>query len=784
MAYYKFLDEDELAEARFKASKSTLGKKDLSNIFGRDGSGSRLSREESVTKLLSEDDEDKDKGFLDSIIGTPLKAAGSGALKALTWTGDKALQGVREVDKAIDLDVLGWQPKADAGGVPQNFREAVSAPESLNKTGAAGLAIGAVDTALTAAIDPLTYVTLGAGAAAKGAATQGARQSSGRTLRFAGREVAPLPSRVDEALDSARTSIAGSKGGKALREAFVPRAPLVDAAGGSTAATRAMADVVGQAQERGIVRQADIVTKAPYLLDDILERAAKTTGLSVDDILRQVGQTKDELTDALITKGIGKSTKILSRDVLRAATAAGVDTSPDTVNTFIKRRLPKEGAEDWVKFGDVYVPKEIKEKVFNLARPEANSELVNSSRELMSNLRSTTLLNPASAIPYTTRNIANGIEFNIMDGVFAGPKGYRESMTLVRSVKEAGASLGAKASPDEFASELRRRGLSETQVDEAMALKNEGVIKTQITEYTDIGAQSLERQTGERLGESKIGRLAEKITRPGAIANQYVEETARTVNALHKMRNQGMSAADAAFSANRAHISYSPANFTKFERNTIKPVAFFYSFVARNPGVVARATMTRPGVMAALTRAGLGFGDAEGPQNSFGEPLGWHPDTPGMSAWQAPNELAKPGEGLNPILSFLADPKKGERSGTDLLKDLVPPAGSVIRWGEAISGDRDRPLDTELKKLSGVKFGVDYDARRYRDKIEERMARAIEEGKEFRPSVLDRLIVEAEKREIPEPYSKSKAQLARALKEAGMRNDHLADILRPRNKDK
>ncbi|HEV2122309.1 MAG TPA: hypothetical protein VGW38_06005, partial [Chloroflexota bacterium] len=405
MGYYKFLDEDQLAEARFQASKKFHGKKDLDNIFGSDGGsggGSMAERGEMVSKLLSEPDKEEDKGFLDSIIA-PFAAAGGGVLKALRWTGDKALQGVRAVDKAIPVDVAGWQPKDDAGGIPKNFREAVSAPESLSPTGPAGVALGALDTALTASIDPLTYVTLGAGAAAKGAATQGSKLATERTIRFAGKEVMPVPRKVDAALDSARTSIAGTKVGRTYREAFVPRAPLVDAAGGSTAATRAMADVIGGAQEGAVARQADIVAKAPFIVDDYLEQSAKQVGMTVDDMLARTSKTKEQLTDDMRSTLIGHSTKMLSRDVLKAAKNAGVDTSPDATKTFIKEKLPKKGAEDWVKFGDAYVHKDIKEKVFNLARPEATDELVKGSRALMSDLRSATLLGSPAVIPYTAR---------------------------------------------------------------------------------------------------------------------------------------------------------------------------------------------------------------------------------------------------------------------------------------------------------------------------------------------------------------------------------------------
>ncbi len=429
---------------------------------------------------------------------------------------------------------------------------------------------------------------------------------------------------------------------------------------------------------------------------------------------RKIEGTIDELADEgldyvddpvkLIRSSSRGATEVLSNARLadelgEAARKQGLEIVRDT---------PKAG---WTKIApDRYLPDDIARDVFNLQKAGTHRAAVRNYDHMTGIIRGLTILNPLNAPGYLARNLQSSVLFNVINGV-VDPTLYSRAFTLRKALNDATKSLVGKSSDDKMRAALAAQGLDERQVAEAMAMRKENIIPPGRAVYDDLYELAPQTERGRKLAkEGPWGtRTANKV-------NQLQEDTVRGAHFLRKL-DEGLDSGEAARLTRRTHIDYSAVGFTRFERDYVKRVAFFYSFLRKAPPMIVRATVQRPGTAAILQRAGLGFTDPDTPVNEYGDPIGPYLETPGQFVSQLPYELEgivddPEGQGV-PLLQLLLDPES-RRDPEEAARTALPPVDKFLRDLEAVTSEDDEKLERLLRGLVGVKTGVDYSKERQR----------------------------------------------------------------------
>lgn len=791
---YKYLSPDELFDVRRKAIRSTIGKKNLADLFG--AASARTQAGEDALRAIDEDDEpsfgDRFKGALGGAIdvlsrpgravlevgrGTSLlkgKIGGGGnALKVLTGNADEIQGGEANLRSAMSID-------PNAGGRPA----------------------GALDTIGSALVDPFSWVTLGTGGAAKAGLTavaRGAGDDVAQAIRQggvrAGDEVlasrSALQTTVPGLDPAARAAIgqADPRLASRLADAFPRRAEEV-------AGARSVREVLEGAADTGLTNRN---------LDDVVSRQLRTLdrrgrgGIGFAGLQTGVGtgfgsgaaQAFRPLHRLLSpTAAVGDEFGQVGRDAVDAAIHTGANvrrvahkeladqfSETGALDDAVKDRVRKAMADDldqlgggrlvsgeakdgWVKLAeDQYVPKVVKEALDQAIR-KPPSDALRAFDSATSVLKRYTTLGPLNAIPHVSRNIISNKMFAGMFGGVTDPRLYEESWRLREGLKAA-----QKADDLSPAGVARALGVDEgdMSVRRALAMHDQQLVGRGSAAVDDIGQEGRKPLPGTKWA-SQVNEFDEEMTR-GAVFLKGLDE--------------GLDPRLAAKKSRHAMLDYSDEGLTQFERERLQRVVFFYKFPRRAVPAGMEFMVRYPGAAGAISEAG--FGVATGARNEYNEKIGPYLDTPLEATVGTLFELAADPTGMvNPVLREAASGLSG--NGVDFAKAL-PPLGQAKRMFEA-AGEDEAPWDREggfsrgapgpfgVGAFAGMREGKDYAKTRWEEDRDERI---IERGE---PSDLDKLIELAEAEGVVNPYKMSKGKLARALKEKGLTSADIGAILK------
>lgn len=785
---YKYLNPDELFEVRRKAIRSTIGKKNLSDLFG-EASARTLAGEEALRAM----DEDDEPSF-----GDRLKGALGGAIDILSRPGRAVLEvgrGTSLLQGRVGgggnaLKVLAGNADEIEGG-EANLRSALSIDPN-----AGGRPAGALDTIGSALVDPFSWVTLGTGGAAKAGLTavaRGAGDDVAQAIRQGGVRAGDelLASRAASVVNDRTIPIrdqliragqdAGPEQVARVSDAITPRSvrEVLEAAGDTGLTNRNLDDVVGRQlrtldrRGRGGVGFAGIqsgvgagfgsgAAEAFRPLHRLLSPTA-----AVGDEFGQVGR---DAVDAAIHTGA---------NVRRVAHKELADQFSETgaLDDAVKDRVRKAMADDldqlgggglvsgeakdgWVKLAeDQYVPKVVKEALDQAIR-KPPSDALRAFDSATSVLKRYTTLGPLNAIPHVSRNIISNKMFAGLFGGVTDPRLYEESWRLREGLKAA-----QKADDLSPAGVARALGVSEgdMSVRRALAMHDQQLVGRGSAAVDDIGQEGRKPLPGTKWA-SQVNEFDEEMTR-GAVFLKGLDE--------------GLDPRLAAKKSRHSMLDYSDEGLTQFERERLQRVVFFYKFPRRAVPAGMEFMVRYPGAAGAISEAG--FGVATGARNEYNEKIGPYLDTPLEATVGTLFELAADPTGVvNPVLREAASGLSG--NGVDFAKAL-PPLGQAKRIFEA-AGEDEAPWDREggfsrgapgpfgVGALVGMREGKDYAKTRWEEDRDERIA---ERGE---PSDLDKLIELAEAEGVENPYKMSKGKLARALKEKGLTSADIGAILK------
>ncbi len=742
---------------------------------------------------------EEDDGFSFGDAGK--KALGLG-LSGLDYLGSLTRHGIREIAETTGLrentegltagDILRSTDEADA--TVQNMRATLGIDPN-----AGGRWAGALDTFGMIATDPLSGLTLGTGAAARGTLSA--------LARTAGDDVA-------EAV--ARGGIRAGDDLLAQRAATVVPAPANELLGQITgrAAPRAfLQEAGGPASVREVLQGAADTGLSRRNLDDVVDRQLTNlgrrgrggvgflgfqTGIGAGlggraaagaqeallpltrllsptaDVASQLGRPAAEAVDAAIHTGGNV------RRAARERLADGI-ASADEVNVVAQAEAKQAMADDlaqlggarlaadealpgFVEFGGRFVPKPVADALNGSIRTPSG-RLLQAVDKGTSVLKRFTTLGPLNAVPHVARNIMSNKLFASMFGGVHGPEYYLEARGLRKAlmkVDEPTRAAGGRPLEDA----LRAQGLDEMKVRRALATHDQQLAGRGGSAFDDVDVDGARAQ-----GKGLRG------TRTAARVNQYDEELTRGAVFL-KALDDGLEPRLAAQKSRHALLDYTDEGLTPFERNVLQRVVFFYKFPRRAIPTGLEFMARYPGASLALSEAGVGV--AQGTRNEYNEKIGAYLDTPLEATVGGVAELlSEPTGAVNPVLRSLATGLAGE--DVELGKAL-PPLGQAQRFIER-QGEGEGLFDREggispsgagpfgAYSIFGVREGKDYGRERWLEDMEGRVA---EKGE---PSKTDRLILAALDAGIEQPYEMSDSELAKALVARGVQRSALSKLV-------
>ncbi len=451
--------------------------------------------------------------------------------------------------------------------------------------------------------------------------------------------------------------------------------------------------------------------------------------------------------------------------------------------------VSRKAKKGFVEIGpNRWVAPEIYDDLFNLAKAGTQSSIIRGWDTFSSLVKRQTLFNPIAFGPYFSQNMATGVAMNAARfGV--GPQDYARLYGIRRAFKQA-----AKAGEKDLDATLATL-LTGDDLELARALRSEGIFSTQHSLFDDIAEGST-----PFVKPGKARRVAEFGTHKTAAANQFGEEMLRG-SAFMKSMERGIPANQASDLVRSTHLDYTALGRTRFERDKINRFIFFPTWLLRAPSAIVRTYAHRPALFNVQAKMELGENWSERPRNQYGDIIGsrWSGPTSFLTGlgFEGGDAFDKPTELLHPVLQAALD--EDSRRVTDILPPLsnvlsdegnpVPgPMGGKLgfggRLGKIIDGGLGgEPLERYGKGLGGFRYGVDYDAERgaeaFQTQIDERRAeiKAGADKPETTPKI--RLVLAALAEGIPaaEAYTASKAELARALLDAGLSEDDVNRIL-------
>ena len=726
-------------------------------------------------------------------------AIGSGAMKGLDWLGTISRSGIREIAETANLrpetegvswtDVLLNRDDAKAavsdmretvqgqgGMVAERLLESGADPEWVKRvivpqveekyrpTGAAGLALGALDTLGMALSDPLSMVGVGGRAVTTGvkgvsavAGRNAGRQADdilanalrptspvGEVLDVAGRPSVlappPRPLPVTAPLTAAEgatgvplaimgrkiATIPGTRGagnvknrlgqtdvGKTIREGFVPFAKVTDTYGRDV--SNAMS---------GIRQTRDAFAKLET------NNLIKRQGLKFDDeTVGEMGRIANQLADERMIDDVAELGRLNGLNL--------VMMSDD---------------------GKRVVAPEIADAIFNMRRAGADNVLVQNLDKGLNWIKSWTLFNPVSTFTgRIQRDHMTGQIFNITQGV---------TPVDVTRFHKVGDGVRKALRDDAPFEEALPKYLDGDDLVEGRLIAERGLIKPGIDIFEDV--------------PNAVGKQPNKLLRPSLKVQELSEEHLRG-SLYMKARRDGLDPKEAFDLTDATHLNYGPTGATRFERDYLKRIGFFYTFLRRGPAAIVRNAGANLGKTNAMNQAGLGFYDPDATQyNEYGEPIDKYLDTPLGFVQRLPFEFKEGlGEQFNPFLSAILN--EDDRK----LTDLIPPLGIAKRTGEAaieaVTGE-----DPEGKRrvdklgwgtLTGGKIGIDYAKNEWEADSQKRMD---EKGY---ISKKDKLIILAEDAGVENPYDMTDSKLVKELLKKGVGRGALKDILSPKKDD-
>lgn len=784
-----FLDEYERLEVRRKAVRKALGQADLSSLLSK-GQEEQEEGRRRVQGLLAAPEEE-DRSF-----GRAAKSALGVGVSALDYLGSIARHGIREVAETTGLreNTVGLT----AGEVLRGTEEADNTVKNMRATlgidpNAGGRWAGALDTLGMALTDPLTYLTLGSGAAAKTAL--------GTVARTVGDDVAGAITRGgvragDEVLEGRAASVVNDRTipiRDQLIRAGQDAAPEQVSRVSGAVTPRSVRELLAEAADTGLSRRNldDVVDRQLRTLDrrgrggvgiagfqtgflsKTGERAAGgareallplTRLLSpTADVTAQLGRPAAEAVDVAIHTGgnVRREQRDLLADTISDTTERSVEVqrqakiamANDLAELGGDRLVRTEPSAGWVELDEGrFVPKVVKDALDQSVR-KPPGQLLEAVDKGISILKRYTTLGPLNAVPHVSRNIVSNKLFAATFGGVTDPRYLVEARNLRKSL-QAASPEARKNGGLMLEKELRDQGLDQMAIRRALATHDQQLAGRGGSAFDDVDVDGANVKGGKQGREGLLG------TRTAARVNQYDEELTRGAVFL-KGLDEGLDPRLAARKSRHALLDYTDEGLTNFERNVMQRVMFFYKFPRRSIPAGVEFMARYPGLADALGDAGLGV--AQGARNDYNEKIGTYLDSPLEATVGGIGDLIRePFGAVNPVLKAAVTGLSGEEV---VLGDALPPLGQLQDDMEDVTtGNPLRAVFGEAgpKALLGFREGKDFAKDRW---VEERDARVIEKGE---PSKTDRLIAAAEKVGVKDPYDMKDSQLVKALKAKGM----------------
>ena len=842
------LSLDEILQAN-RAATRAVG----STSFQSEAIARRRKEEEELARLLAAEQEPDDGGFS---IGGLLKNVGGGILEGLGRISTAVTTGAsfanREGQRSADQGPL------DVGTIDDFFRgigaslsgkEQVGGselfdPERHDLTGAGnaimdnGVRIPGTDTELgdlaqtiggTATeigTDPLSFLTLGTGAAAR-------RTIGGLGAQY-GDDVARAAAKggekaVDDllanraAVDTVRRAVPS---GVRPDTSDVVRYDadfadnqamdwLSDAGGVATpTAPRTLRDLLAEQLDNGLARGDDVDTLVSKQVDLINRRAGGGIGfagyqtgiggglmdrlgdsaLAATAPLRRLlsptaavgdefgGGAASAVRQAMNTGANVRRTDGLERQRLASQFADDPDgldemlggsatervqsAMADDLADLAPRLVADEAGEGMVEFGGRYVPRAVAD-AFDQAKSAKPNKIVEGLDAATRAIKLHTTLNPLLNPLHVPRNMASNMLFATMYGGVNDPRYWTEAMKLRKTLAPL-AEEGKKGL--DLENGLRAAGLSDQEVRRAIALHDQQLVGRGGAAFDDIG------DLGPKEAEKRWNEIDSTYgTRTMGKINSWHEELSRGAVFL-KGLDEGLKPTQAWKKSSDAMLDYSSEGLSKFERDYIQRVMFFYKFPRRAIPRGLRFVAESPGPALAMSNAGIGINEQD--RNAFGQPIGYFFDSPleavgstGAELFNEEGELdpfSFATEQTNPLLKAALDPDSRR------LKDILPPVGQAEALGKELGGHKTPTRwdpEVVVPGLVGVRQGQDFNLRNWEEERDERIA---EDGE---MSDTDRLITAALAEDIANPYDMSEARLVQELKKNGWDKNRLKAIL-------
>lgn len=486
----------------------------------------------------------------------------------------------------------------------------------------------------------------------------------------------------------------------------------------------------------------------------------------IDDPVRLVGSSYHYAQEVLGNAGAVDALEDVARK------AHGVEVT-DVVSRKAKEGFVQVSPNGWV-------PQEIADDLFNLAKSGTQSAIVRGWDTFSSLVKRQTLFNPIAFGPYFAQNMATGVAMNAAK-IGAGPAEYKLVFALRTAVKRALKEGGEEG----FDTALARLIPDAGQRALAVELRREGIFSAKRSLFDDIAEEG-----DYLLKPSRKRRAAEFGTHRTAQVNQFGEEMLRGA-AFVKARTEGLASDAAADLVRKTHLDYSALGRTRFERDKINRFIFFPTWLMRAPTAIVKAYAHKPGLFNLQAKAELGKDWSDRPRNQYGDIIGRRVSGPvsfltGLG-FEGGDAFDKPTELLHPMLQAAVD--EDSRRITDILPPLSRfvtdkgegievPGGTLAKLIDNEPGERQKYLES----VFGVRRGIDYDAERGKDSfqavLDERIAKRKENPDlpETTPTIRLRLAA-IEAGVGGNVYTMNGGSLARALLERGYDEKDIQRIL-------
>ena len=428
-----------------------------------------------------------------------------------------------------------------------------------------------------------------------------------------------------------------------------------------------------------------------------------------------------------------------------------------------------------------YIPKVMHDALEGAFSKKA-SEVLDGLDAVTSFTKRFTTLGPFNAIPHVMRNVMSNMLFATMYGGATKLHYWTESEKIGTALRKL-----ALDETEVTAEALARQGLTPEQAQHALDMQKQGLAGHGAQQADDVGQLAAKRGSElGRLGKKANDKLKGHVvisaddlpgTRTAAAFNQTHEHISNGAVYLRGIED-GLSPAAAAQKARGAMLDYSSVGLSKFERDYLQRLIFFYKFPRRAIPAGVKFSIEHPGAAMAASRAGAGMDLGE--RSKYGNPIGNYFDTPLESTAQSliglgTNPVGDVVDRTNPILQAVLDDKKRGWG------DILPPVGntsSKLQDPKLVGTQPTGLLGTTY--VPGMVRGVDYAAIKTSEKEAKAQAKfeaGVGDREPYELTEKQRITVFAVEQGIPSPYTKTQKDLLSELTKAGVPKDKLLSVL-------